>query len=73
MQYETNPKGLSWPIKPTLIIDDVATGNVSINLSPEIPVSWFSLKQCFDNASLKGDIRKQCASVLRDIALGLDE
>lgn len=73
MQYETDPKGLSWPIKPTLIIDNIATGHISINLSPEIPVSSFSLKQCFDNAALKSDIRKQWASVLRDIAAELDK
>ncbi|GLT18733.1 hypothetical protein GCM10007938_25140 [Vibrio zhanjiangensis] len=73
MQYETDPKGLSWPIKPALIIDNVATGNVSVSLSPEIPVSSFSLKQCFDNTSLNSDIRKQWASVLRDIASELDE
>ena len=56
-----------------VIIDDVATGNVSISLSPEIPVSSFSLKQCFDNTLLNSDIRKQWASVLRDIAAELDE
>lgn len=68
MQYETDPKGLSWPIKPSLLIDDIAAGRMNISLSPEIPVSSFSLKQSFANMTFKGEAKEKWIEVLRDIA-----
>ncbi|EGU42444.1 hypothetical protein [Vibrio scophthalmi] len=68
MQYETNPKGLSWPIKPSIIVDDLVAGNVSIYLSPEIPLSSYSLKQCFENIPFKKESKKEWIRELRQIA-----
>ncbi|MFW7525160.1 hypothetical protein ACODM8_13630 [Vibrio ostreicida] len=73
MQYETDPKGLSWPIKPSLIIDDIAAGIVNISLSPEVPLSTFSLKQSFENMTFKGGAKEKWIEVLRDIADELEK
>lgn len=68
MQYETDPKGLSWPIKPSLLIDDIAAGRVNVSLSPEVPLSTFSLKQSFESMTFKGEAKEKWIEVLRDIA-----
>lgn len=73
MQYETDPKGLSQPIKPSLLIDDIAAGMVNVSLSPEVPLSTFSLKQCFENITFKGEAKEKWIQVLRDIADELEK
>ncbi|TCT62844.1 hypothetical protein [Vibrio crassostreae] len=73
MQYETDPKGLSWPIKPSLIIDDIAAGIVNVSLSPEVPLSTFPLKQPFENMTFKGEAKEKWIEVLRDIADELEK
>ncbi|MCG9657614.1 hypothetical protein [Vibrio mediterranei] len=73
MQYETDPKGLSWPIKPSLLIDDIAAGMVNVSLSPEVPLSTFSLKQLFENMTFKGEAKEKWIEVLRNIADELEK
>lgn len=73
MQYETDPKGLSWPIKPSLIIDDIAAGSVHVFLSPEVPVSTFPLKQSFEHMTFKGEAKEKWIEVLRGIADELEK
>ncbi len=73
MQYETDLKGLSWPIKPSLIIDDIAAGSVNVFLSLEVPVSTFSLKQSFENMTFKGEAKEKWIEVLRGIADELEK
>lgn len=73
MQRETDPKGLSWPIKPSVIVDDLSAGIIHVSLSPEIPVSPFLLKQCFERVPFKGESKKEWAKVLREIAEELEK
>ncbi len=68
MQHETNPRGLSYPIRPLIIIDDLIAGTVNVSLSPEIPVSSFFLKQCFENVPFKKQAKQDWIKVLREIA-----
>ncbi|HHY0482710.1 hypothetical protein [Vibrio parahaemolyticus] len=73
MQHTTNPNEVSHQIKPTIIVDDFNAGIVSVWLSPEIPLSSFSLKECFSNVPFKNDSKKAWANVLREIANSLDK
>ena len=73
MQYVTDPIGLSWPIKPSLIIDDITAGIVNVSLSPEVPLSTFSLEQSFENMTFKGEAKEKWIEVLRSIADKLEK
>lgn len=73
MNHTSNPETLKWPITPNIIIDDYIADSLSVILSPEIPLSSFSLKQCFQNVSFKNDSKKEWIKVLRDIADDLEK
>lgn len=73
MHQEVDPKGLTWPIKPSIVVDDSVTGTVNVCLSPEIPPADFSLKQCFENLPFKNESQKGWAKVLREIADNLEQ
>ncbi|MBO0165040.1 hypothetical protein J0692_22590 [Vibrio alginolyticus] len=72
MQHTTNPNELIYPIKPMIIVDDFKADVVFVSLSPEIPLSSFSLKECFTNVQFKNDSKKAWANELRKIADQLD-
>lgn len=71
--YTTQPDGLTQPITPSVVIDDFQADVISVILSPEIPLSSFSLKASFQNIAFKNDSKKAWANVLRDIADELDK
>ncbi|NAX32001.1 hypothetical protein CAG63_18310 [Vibrio sp. V37_P2S8PM304] len=72
MQHTTDPNELTYPIKPMIFVDDFKADVVSVSLSPEIPLSSFSLKECFTNVQFKNDSKKAWANELRKIADQLD-
>ncbi|HCH0731084.1 TPA: hypothetical protein NKO76_004402 [Vibrio parahaemolyticus] len=72
MQHTTNPNELTYPIKPMIIVDDFKADVVFVSLSPEIPLSSFSLKECFTNVQFKNGCEKAWANELRKIADQLD-
>lgn len=73
MPNEIDTKALSYPINPSIIVDDFKAGDLSVWLSPEIALSTFSIKQCFDNVPFKGEARKEWAALLREIADNIDK
>ncbi|WP_191116384.1 hypothetical protein [Vibrio alginolyticus] len=72
MQHTTNPNELTYPIEPMIIVDDLKADVVFVSLSPEVPLSSFSLKECFANVQFKKGSNKAWAKELRKIADQLD-
>lgn len=70
---ETNPKNLSWPISPAIVVDDFNADLINVSLSPEIPISTFVLSECFKNKSFKNNSNVEWAKVLRKIADELEK
>ena len=72
MNSEIDPKGLTCLIKPTVMIDDYQADVLMVSLSPEIPLSCFSLKQCFDGVLFKNGSKAEWVRQLREIADSLE-
>ncbi|CAK3334393.1 conserved hypothetical protein [Vibrio crassostreae] len=72
MNNEIDSKGLTCPIKPIIVVDDYHADVLMVSLSPEIPLSCFSLKQCFDKVSFKNGSKAEWVKQLREIADSLE-
>ncbi|MFL7036466.1 hypothetical protein BCS71_25780 [Vibrio lentus] len=73
MTNEIDPKPLTWPIKPSIIVDEFKADALYVSLSPEISLASFSLKQCFDGVRFKDGAKEEWAKQLRALADSLDK
>lgn len=73
MIHEAEPSKLKYPIKPCIHVDDYVAGNLFVALSPEIPLSSFSLEKCFENVHFKNKSKQEWVKILRKIADDLEK